>query len=278
MYCSVRSSAYWNSFRVFTTLPPSSAATAKVAPPPVLPMPNRPGCPGSCCAYLVWSNSVDSDTGSEYLVSWENMQKFSPCDDLSPTPAARQDAPMLARPTTANRASNSRVASLRSNGGMNVNRSFPLAPVDATDPIVCCLLSKCASLPVTPWMMTRSPILNECTRRVRTFAFAVLVTPLYVAQSGTAAAVTSSVSPWNPRMVQPPSLMWYTSSYHELGSMGFLSGLRSLFFQNVFFSPKPPPINAAYASAAPASKWFPVFNFSRGVPVTCTASLKVTKK
>ena len=104
-----------------------------------------------------------------------------------------------------------------------------------------------------------------------------LVTPLYVAQSGTAAAVTSSVSPWNPRMVQPPSLMWYTSSYHELGSMGFLRGKRC-FSKASSSHQSRGTIGAAYASAAPASKWFPVFNFSRGVPVTCTASLKVTKK
>ena len=185
---------------------------------------------------------------------------------------------MFARPTMANLASNSSEAPLRSSGGMNVNRSLPLAPVELTDPIVCCLLSKCASAPVTPWMITRSPFSNGCTRRVRTLASAVLVTPLYVAQSGTAAPVTVSTSPWNPRIVHPPSLTWYRSSYHELGSIGFLIGLRSLFFQNVFFSPNPPPMKVAYPFTAPASKWFPVFNSSFGAPVTCTASLKVTKK
>jgi hypothetical protein len=36
--------------------------------------------------------------------------------------------------------------------------------------------------------------------------------------------------------------------------IGILIGLRSLFFQKVFFSPYPPPTNVAYASAEPPSK------------------------
>ena len=273
-------------------------AADPAAPSALLPAWSYPS--DAACASLVFTRSANANTlsmncsrrpSSNASASDPNTQNPAPAT-RSPSPSAsaalsaRHACPALMRATVARDASKARPVKFK--GGSNVTRLFPVVPVPLTVPTACRRLMSGASEPTTPRTSTMSPRAKGCTRRVRSCASAERVIPLYCAQSQvcpselySTQSLSAAPSPCALRSVHPPSCTC-SGSASEPSPPRFggddLSGDRSSFFQNVFFSPNPPPMKRATPSAAPGSKWSPVRSASVGAPATTTASEKVTKK
>ena len=190
----------------------------------------------------------------------------SPSPSASAALSARHACPALMRATVARDASKARPVKFK--GGSNVTRLFPVVPVPLTVPTACRRLMSGASEPTTPrtstmspraeWMHAPRPELR--VRRARDPAVLRAVAGLPVRAVQHAVAVRRAVA---VRVTQRTPAVVHVQRVCQRALAAAIRRRRLerrplVVFQNVFFSPNPPPMKRATPSAAPGSKWSPV--------------------